>query len=560
MSSVAASVTAARTRAGRLLRGHKRLVWSALFVLLVAALYLHAESVRREAAQDLAANLDLGLDVTQADIVSWRRSRRAHAALLARVVGDTRTITAYDGLVRALLAEEGYEGAWSYNAAGIPSSAKASAASAGSPPELPADTTADAPPRTHLVQNAGVYLDFAVPIHAGSRYIGTVILRVAPNDTTFPNFNPTRLSNRTARTTLLARTGDSVRVIATRSHSENAALPRAFALSSVPQQVRAALAGQRSRGTGTGLFGSQVGYAARPAITTGWALVREMDTQEFDDLLRVPIIVQALVFGSLAVLLAVLIANRMRATTARRERELARLRTEFVASASHELRTPLAQIRMFSELLRSGGLRTAEDTDRALSVIEKESVRLSALVDNLLSFAQLRRSMEGASEASDIADEARQVIADFEPLVRARRVTVVAQLEPAVDARVDGRAFRQVLINFLDNALKYGPAGQVVTVSVRTVGAQRQLVVEDQGPGIPPDERAKIWQAFYRSADAVASRENGSGIGLAVVRDLVLQSGGTVRVESGAAGGARFVAEFPRAERGWTSAKTARPA
>jgi signal transduction histidine kinase len=559
MPSAAAHAASARMRVGRLLGRHNRLVWSALFALLVVALYLHAQSFRREAIQDLAANLDLGLDVTQADIDSWRSSRRAHAALLARVVGETRTTAAYDGLVRALMAEEGYEGVWIYNAAGIPITAQASAASAASPPELPADTTPLAQPRTHFVPQAGVYLDFAVPIHAGSRYIGTAILRVAPNDTTFPNLNPTRLSNRTARTTLIARTGDSVRVIATRSHSANAALPRAFALASVPPHVRAALTGQRSRGAGTGLFGSQVGYAARPALATNWALVREMDTQEFEDLLRVPIIVQAVVFGSLAVLVAFLVANRSRAATARRERELARLRTEFVASASHELRTPLAQIRMFSELLRSGGLRTAEDTDRALSVIEKESVRLSALVDNLLSFAQLRRNMEGASEASDIAEEARQVIADFEPLVRARCVTVVAQLEPAVDARVDGRAFRQVLINFLDNALKYGPAGQVITVSVRAVGAQRQLAVEDQGPGIPPDERAKIWQAFYRSADAVASRENGSGIGLAVVRDLVLQSGGTVRVESGAAGGARFVAEFPKVERGWASVRTVRP-
>ena len=557
MSSVAAPALA---RVTRLVGRHTRLVWSLLFVLLVVVLYVHAQSFRREALQELAANLDLGLDLTQADIDSWERSRRAHAALLARVVGETRTTSAYDGLVRALITEEGYEGAWIYNAAGIPITSQAAGPSAASPPDLPADTTPGAPPRTHVVSPAAAYLDFAVPIHAGDRYVGVVILRAAPNDATFPNLNPTRLSNRTARTTLIARTGDSVRVLATRSHSPNGALPRMLALAHVPEHVRAALAGQRSRGVGTGLFGAQVGYAARPALTGGWALVREMETQEFEAPLRVPIIAQALVFGTLAVLLAVLVANRMRAATARRERELARLRTEFVASASHELRTPLAQIRMFSELLRSGGLRTTQDTDRALGVIERESKRLSVLVDNLLNFAQLRRAIEGASQASDISDEARQVIADFEPLVRARRVTIAAHLEPSVEARVDGRAFRQVLINFLDNALKYGPAGQVVTVSVRAVGAQRQLSVEDQGPGIPAEERAKVWQAFYRSADAAESRENGSGIGLAVVRDLVLQSGGTVRVESSATGGARFVAEFLRAERSPASARNGHPA
>jgi signal transduction histidine kinase len=96
--------------------------------------------------------------------------------------------------------------------------------------------------------------------------------------------------------------------------------------------------------------------------------------------------------------------------------------------------------------------------------------------------------------------------------------------------------------------VKYGPAGQTVTVRAGTSGSQLQLAVEDEGPGIPAGERSTVWQAFYRREDAVASRENGSGIGLAVVRDLVLQCGGSVRVEDAPGGGARFVAEFPRAE------------
>jgi signal transduction histidine kinase len=279
-------------------------------------------------------------------------------------------------------------------------------------------------------------------------------------------------------------------------------------------------------------------------------LVRELETQEFEVLLRGPIILQALVFGALAILIAFVIANRARAAAARRERELAQLRTEFMASASHELRTPLAQIRMFSELLRSGGLRAPEDKDRALRVIGKESQRLSTLVDNLLNFAELRRSAEHpiATPVTDIADEARQVIADFEPLLMERRVSIVERLEPGLHARIDSPAFRQVLINFLENAVKYGPAGQTVTVRAGAEGAQLQLAVEDQGPGIPAAERSTVWQAFYRREAAVASRENGSGIGLAVVRDLVLQCGGSVRVEEAPGGGARFVAEFPRAE------------
>jgi signal transduction histidine kinase len=522
------AIAAPYARFVALLGRHRRLVWSLLLLLLVGALYLHARSVRDDSIRELAINLDLGLDVTQADIDSWSASRRAHAELLARAVAEPRAAAAYDGLLRALLAGDGYEGAWIYDAAGKPIIGQS-------------------------VPSRGAFLDFTVPIRdggpPGSTTRGTIVLRAAPNDSTFPNLNPTRLSNRTARTTLLARAGDSVRVVATRSHTSTPSLPRVLAFASVPPYVRAAFAGQRSRGEGTGLFGQHVGYAARPALADGWVLVREMETQEFEDLMRGPIILQALIFGALAVLLAFVVANRARAASARRERELARLRTEFVASASHELRTPLAQIRMFSELLRSSGLRTPEDRDRALRVIEKESQRLSTLVDNLLNFAQLRRSVEPPRGSStDIADEARQVIADFEPLTLERQVSIMEYLEPGLHARIDSRAFRQVLINFLENAVKYGPAGQTVTVRVGTSGSQLQLAVEDEGPGIPAAERSTVWQAFYRREDAVASRENGSGIGLAVVRDLVLQCGGSVRVEEAPGGGARFVAEFPRAE------------
>ena len=532
-------------RFGALLGRHRRIVWTVLLVAIVVGLYAHAQSVRRDALNELASNLDLGLDVTEGDIASWSASRRAHAELLARVVADPRATTAQDALMRALITGEEYDGAWIYDPAGR----VAAGPRENAPPVLLArvDTNGLERPRSDTRPN-GAFLDFAVPVLRNGLRTGTVVLRTAPNDSTFPNLNPSRVSNRTARTTLLARTGDSVRVVATRSHTPNPHLPRVLPLASVPPYVRSALAGHRSRGTATGLFGARVGYAARPALADGWVLVREMETQEFEDMLRIPILVQVLVFGTLIVLLALVVDNRIRAAGARRERELARLRTDFVASASHELRTPLAQIRMFSELLRSGGLRSAEDKERALRVIEKESQRLSTLVDNLLNFAQLRRSVEQSSESvTDISDETRQVVADFEPLTAQRKVTIAARVEPALAARVDGRAYRQVLINFLDNAVKYGPAGQTVTVAVHPVGSNVQLAVEDQGPGIPSAERTRVWQAFYRRQAAVASRENGSGIGLAVVRDLVLQCGGSVSAEEAPGGGARFVAEFPRA-------------
>ena len=111
--------------------------------------------------------------------------------------------------------------------------------------------------------------------------------------------------------------------------------------------------------------------------------------------------------------------------------------------------------------------------------------------------------------------------------------------------RIDTQALRQVLLNFLENAVKYGPRGQTVTVGARHAGRRVRLWVDDQGPGVPSPEREQVWEAFYRSDSAQRAGVGGSGLGLAVVRDLVAHYGGAVRVEDAPAGGARFVADLP---------------
>jgi signal transduction histidine kinase len=558
MSSAASAPFLAR--AVPLLHRHRKPLWAFLFVILVALLAAQAYALRAEVLDEVSRNLDVGLDVTQADVDSWSAARRSHAELLARIVAAMPPVRAardssapYAGLLEALVVSEGYAGVWVYDPHGrlIDAHARDSIAAPPPPSGPKGNVASEDEVITRVSPSSGhgaVALDFPAAAEHNGVSRGMLVLRVSPGDSTFRNLNPTRNTNRTARSSLLLRVGDSVQVVATRSHAGNAGVARVLPLAAVPPYVRAALDGQRSHGVGRGLFGAQVAYAGRPALAPGWALVREMETSEFEERLRWPLIRQALVLGALVILLALLATNRTRAAIARRERELARLRTEFVASASHELRTPLAQIRMFSELLRTGALRTPEDTDRALRVIEKESRRLSTLVDNLLNFAQLRRGAESETAPScDIGAEARQVIADFEWLIAERNVTIDAKLEADAWASVDGRAIRQVLINFLDNAIKYGPPGQTITVRVGTLGNKVRLSVEDEGPGIPERERDAIWQAFYRRETAVASRVNGSGIGLAVVRDLVLQSAGAVHVDSVTTGGARFVADFPRA-------------
>ena len=231
-----------------------------------------------------------------------------------------------------------------------------------------------------------------------------------------------------------------------------------------------------------------------------------------------------------------------------REAALARLRADFVSSVSHELRTPLAQIRMFAELLRMGWIRSAQEHTRSLDIIDQEARRLGHLVDKVLCFDRVERGENTLMpEQTALASLVREVLEAFAPLATARQVGVHIELDDELVADVDRGALRQVLINLLDNAVKYGPSGQTISVGLESAneGKTARIWVEDEGPGIPEDERARIWEPFHRLDRDANSAIAGSGIGLALVRNLTLAHGGGVSVENGAHGGSRFVLEIP---------------
>jgi signal transduction histidine kinase len=234
----------------------------------------------------------------------------------------------------------------------------------------------------------------------------------------------------------------------------------------------------------------------------------------------------------------------------RRQHELARLRADFVSGVSHELRTPLTQIRMFSELLLGGRLRTDAERDRSLRLIDREARRLAYLVENVLDFDRGERgALTVSPEPAEVAAAVEEVVEGFAPVARARGMHVRTALDADAHARLDRGAFRQVLLNFLENAVKYGPAGQTIGVRAERIGGAVRVSVEDGGPGIPSNQRERIWEPYYRLDREVDRVVGGSGIGLSVVRELVSRHGGRAWAEDAPGGGARFVAEFPAAER-----------
>ena len=228
----------------------------------------------------------------------------------------------------------------------------------------------------------------------------------------------------------------------------------------------------------------------------------------------------------------------------RRQEELARLRNDFVSGVSHELRTPLAQIRLLAELLHMGKV-PSEERDRSLRIIDKEARRLSFLVDSILSFTHARRG-QLSPVSTDIASEIDEIVAGFAPLAESNGVRLTTKLERGMVAGVDRGALRQVLLNLLDNAIRYGPPDQTVTITTIASDKTWTLEVADQGPGIPADERERIFDPYYRMERDAGGAVGGTGIGLAVVRRLVQDLGGSVHVASDdGSAGSQFVVTLP---------------
>jgi signal transduction histidine kinase len=228
-----------------------------------------------------------------------------------------------------------------------------------------------------------------------------------------------------------------------------------------------------------------------------------------------------------------------------RQQELVRLRSEFVSGVSHELRTPLAQIRVLAELLRLKKIPDEERRERSLRIIDQEARRLTFLVESILSFSSLDRE-KVVPTMTDVAAEIDEIVTGFEPLASNHSVRLETNLERGLVASVDRSAMRQMLLNLLDNAVRYGPEGQTVKVMTESHNGTWRLTVEDQGKGIPTTERERIFEPYYRMNRDARGEKGGSGIGLAVVRGLVEKHGGHVTVDDPAAGsGARFSIELP---------------
>lgn len=231
----------------------------------------------------------------------------------------------------------------------------------------------------------------------------------------------------------------------------------------------------------------------------------------------------------------------------RREMALQKLRDEFVSSVSHELRTPLTQIRMFAETLLLERVRSVEEQQRSIEIIDREARRLTQLVENVLQFSRMEKNVGTLAKKNlEIAPIVQETVEDFTSMLNGSESRIETRVQPRIFAEVDPGGLRQILINLLDNAVKYGRKSQQIIVGLELHGSAVCLYVEDEGPGVPVGDRTRIFERFQRLDRDRKSSIAGTGIGLSVVRDLVTRHAGTCIVTNGEKGGAKFIVELPQ--------------
>ncbi len=228
-------------------------------------------------------------------------------------------------------------------------------------------------------------------------------------------------------------------------------------------------------------------------------------------------------------------------------RENDRVKSEFLSICSHELKTPLAAIRIWIDLLQGGRLRTDAKREEAYATIARENERMTRLIENLLNLARIeQRRLRYEIARVDLTALAAEAVA----LVRGDFPAHGVAFEPPADAVVvlaDADAVRQILVNLLGNAAKYAAAGGPVDVVVETAEGRARLAVRDRGPGLAPEQRARIFERFYRTPEAIESRAHGLGIGLALSRTLARDLHGDLTVAPRPGGGCAFTLDLPLA-------------
>jgi signal transduction histidine kinase len=298
--------------------------------------------------------------------------------------------------------------------------------------------------------------------------------------------------------------------------------------------------GEKGRDWGRPFVASEIGEAL-PHWEAALYLMRPQQLQENAQgvrrtlLLLIAAALAAIAFGGWAVF-----------ADARRQLALAQKKTDFVSNVSHELKTPLTSIRMFAEMMQSGNA-DAEKRPQYLRIIVAEAERLTRLINNVLDFARLERKQKRYDfHPLDLHEVVARTWEGHELHLREQGFTTRWQAAPPpYPVRGNDDALAQILVNLLSNAEKYSTDRKEVEIHSYLTEDSVHVSVLDRGSGVPPGEETKIFEAFYRAHDSLASGIQGSGLGLTLAQRLAKEHGGEITYQAREGGGSNVTLRLP---------------
>jgi signal transduction histidine kinase len=244
---------------------------------------------------------------------------------------------------------------------------------------------------------------------------------------------------------------------------------------------------------------------------------------------------------------AIVLGGSLLLWQAHRNMTEARQKTSFVSNVSHELKTPLTSIRMYAELLAAGRIKNPEKKRHYLQVIVSESQRLTRLVNNVLHFSRLEQGRKKYHiDKFDVVKFLLEILEAHK--LRFREAGLELKIDVpghAIVVWTDRDAIEQVVLNLMDNALKYAAEGKDLIIRLKVCNGFCELQLMDRGPGVPSSHRAKIFEKFQRMDDSLTTRKPGSGLGLSIARRLMRDMGGDLIYRSRKEGGSCFVVLIP---------------
>jgi|GEM_PF-476548 len=231
-------------------------------------------------------------------------------------------------------------------------------------------------------------------------------------------------------------------------------------------------------------------------------------------------------------------------------RRLERLKDQFISNVSHELRTPLTVIGGFADTLKSWDALSREDRNTAVGIIDLETERLRKLVSELLLLSRIDAGTEGEpAESFSPREVIEEVLTALEPLAGEKGIHTHVDLDPQTVSLYGVQSwFRQIIFNLCENAVKYTPAGGSIRVFTSNHDFVLHLTVSDSGPGVPEEERERIFERFYQINRSPNSKNAGSGLGLSIAAHMAAEFGGNITVTDAKGGGAAFHLTLPYTE------------